>query len=61
MAKQSWWKIVVLGALSSLLGIKAAALLIPQGELARDIVGLAGLAIWLYSYLLLLVSGERRS
>ena len=61
LAKQSWWKIVVLGVLSSLLGIKAAALLIPQGELARDIVGLAGLAIWLYSYLLLLVSGERRS
>ena len=61
MAKQSWWKIVVLGALSSLLGIKAAALLIPQGEFARDIVGFAGLAIWLYSYLLLLVSGERRS
>lgn len=61
LAKQSWWKIAVLAVLSSLLGIKAAALLIPQGLLARDIVGLAGLAIWLYSYLLLLISGERRS
>ncbi len=60
-AKQSWFKIIVLGVLSSLLGIKAAALLIPEGPLARDIVGLAGLGIWLYSYLLLLISGERRS
>lgn len=61
LAKQSWWKIIVLAVLSSLLGIKAAALLLPPGALARDIVGLAGLGLWLYSYLLLLISGERRS
>ena len=61
LARKSWWKIAVLAVLSSLLGIKAAALLVPQGPLARDIVGLAGLGLWLYSYLLLLISGKRKS
>ena len=43
-----------LAILSSLMGLKFAVMLLPDGPLARDIVGLAGLGIWLYSYCLLM-------
>tara|TARA_B100000959_G_scaffold221122_1_gene233837 strand:+ start:782 stop:2029 length:1248 start_codon:yes stop_codon:yes gene_type:complete len=61
LLKRSGLKIVCLAVLSGLLGVKAAASLLPSGPLARDIVGLAGLALWLYSYLLLMISGHARS
>ena len=58
LLSRSWLKGICLALLSGLLGVKAIAGLLPAGPLARDIVGLAGFALWLYSYVLLLISGH---
>jgi hypothetical protein len=58
LLNRSWLKEVCLVLLSSLLGVKAVAGRLPAGPLARDIVGLAGFALRLYSYVLLLISGH---
>ncbi|MGA0344142.1 MAG: glycosyltransferase 87 family protein [Arenicellales bacterium] len=60
LANNSWLKSILLAVLSGLFGIKAAGLLVPVGWISRDIVGLSALGIWLYAYLLLLISGHRR-
>jgi len=60
LANNSWLKSILLAVLSGLFGIKAAGLLVPVGWISRDIVGLSALGIWLYSYLLLMISGHRR-
>jgi len=60
LANNSWLKSILLAVLSGLFGIKAAGLLVPVGWISRDIVGLSALGIWLYSYLLLMISGYRR-
>jgi len=60
LANNSWLKSILLAVLSGLFGIKAAGLLVPAGWISRDIVGLSALGIWLYAYLLLLISGHRR-
>ena len=60
LSGNSWLKSAVLLVLSSLFGIKAVGWLIPVEWIARDIVGLAAFGIWLYSYLLLLISGHKR-
>jgi hypothetical protein len=59
LLSRSWLKGICLALLSGLLGVKAIASLLPAGPLARDIVGLAGFALWLYGYVLLLISGHR--
>jgi hypothetical protein len=60
LLNRSWLKGICLALLSGLLGVKAAAGLLSAGPLARDIVGLAGFALWLYSYMLLMISGHRK-
>mgnify|MGYP001168038533 FL=1 len=47
-------KLATLAVLSSLMGLKFSVQLLPDGTLAQDSIGLAGLGIWLYSYCLLM-------
>ncbi len=56
----SWLKSIILGVLSASFGIKAVGMLIPAGWISRDFVGLSAFGIWLYSYLLFMISGHRR-
>ena len=60
LENNSWLKSIVLGVLSVSFGIKAVGMLIPAGWLSRDFVGLSAFGIWLYSYLLFMISGHRR-
>ena len=60
LLNRSWLKGICLASLSGLLGVKAVAGLLPAGPLARDLVGLAGFALWLYSYMLLMISGHSK-
>ena len=57
--RRSMLKFLLLAAVSGLMGIKYAAWLIPDEAVARDIVGLAGFGLWLYSYVVLAVRGTR--
>ena len=60
LEKNSWVKSAILLVLSVFLGVKAAAYALPSGWVSRDIVGLAAVGLWLYSYCLLLISGHRK-